>query len=73
MMTRPMLLLLAALLSACGPAPTTSESSKREPAERDQALNRAIQAPQDKARAVEQQLQEDQRRKREAIDEASGG
>jgi hypothetical protein len=52
---------MALLLVACGGAP-------RESSEKDKALQRDIQAPQDKARALEGQLQQDQKRKRDAVD-----
>jgi hypothetical protein len=53
---------IAILLAACS-------SAEPPPRDRDKALQRAIEAPQDKARAVEAQLQQDARRKREAIDD----
>jgi hypothetical protein len=56
---------LLLVLAACGGSP-------REPSEKDKALKRAIQAPQDKARALEGQLQQDEQRKREAVDANDG-
>jgi hypothetical protein len=64
MKTSLVVALLALLLAACG--------GPREPSEKDKALQRAIQAPQDKARAVEGQLQQDQQRKRDAVDAGEG-
>ena len=53
------------LLVACDPAP-------REPREDDKALLRAIEAPQDKARAVEADVLEAKRRNDEKIEEQGG-
>lgn len=55
----------ALLLAACEPAP-------REPREEDKALLRAIEAPQDKARAVEADVLEAQKRTDQALEEQGG-
>jgi hypothetical protein len=65
MKTSLVVALLALLLGACG-------SAQREPTEKDKALLRAIEAPQDKARALEGQLQQDQQRKRDAVEASEG-
>ena len=70
MTIRPQLLTTLALtatmlLVACDPAP-------REPREDDKALLRAIEAPQDKARAVEADVLEAKRRNDEKIEEQGG-
>jgi hypothetical protein len=57
-------LLSLAMLAACGGPPRVPEDHDH--------LQRAIQAPQDRARAVEEQLKADEQRKRKAI-EAAGG
>ena len=64
-MKAPLAVLAIALLAACS-------ASERAPREQDKALQRAIDAPQDRARAVEQQLQDDQQRKRKAVEDAGG-
>ena len=53
------------LLAACEPAP-------REPRDEDKALLRAIEAPQDKARAVEADVLEAQKRTDDALEEQGG-
>lgn len=64
-------LCLLALLAACHPEPPPTERPPEPKAHTE--LRDAIQAPQDKARAVEQTLQEDADRQRAQIDAAEGG
>lgn len=75
---RACLLLACLLLSACepaaspaAPAASTAPTAHAEQ-ERDKALLRAIEAPQDKARALEADLLKAQQRTDAALDEAEG-
>ena len=56
-----------ALLAAC-----TSDAPPPEPREEDRALERAVQAPQDKARAVEDELQKAKEAQDAKIQEQGG-
>ena len=58
-------LLAALVLGGCEPA------AQREPDPRDQALKNAIEAPQQRARAVEADVLEAKRRTDEAVEEQS--
>ncbi len=64
---------LAGCLAAISLLAACSRPADEPPREEDKALQRAIEAPQDKARAVEGQLQEDLQRKREAEEAQSEG
>jgi hypothetical protein len=61
-----MTLVVALSLGACTPAPPPP------PDARDRALQEAIQAPQDKARAVEDELMEAKRQQDARIEEQGG-
>lgn len=61
----PLLLAVTLLGAGC-------DAPKRQATEQDKALQRAIEQPQQKARDVERQLQQDSQRKRQEID-AQGG
>ncbi|HET6604717.1 MAG TPA: hypothetical protein VFG21_11010 [Xanthomonadaceae bacterium] len=58
---------LAVLAAACEPA------AQREPQAQDKALQRAIQAPQDKARAIEKDVLEARQRSDRALEDQEGG
>lgn len=62
---RSALFLLVPVLAACGSEPPP-------PREQDRALERAIQEPQDKARAVEEQLEQARRAQDEKLREQGG-
>jgi hypothetical protein len=59
--------MLLALLAGCG-----QSSAPVEPAAKATELRDAVQAPLDKARAVEQTLQEDADNTRKAVEDAGG-
>ncbi len=63
----------AAALAACRPEPPPTERPPEPQARAHTELRDAIQAPQDKARAVEKTLQDDAARQRAQIDAAEGG
>ncbi|WP_425605658.1 hypothetical protein [Pseudoxanthomonas daejeonensis] len=67
----PMLCLAA--LAACRPEPPPTEQPPEPQAQAHTELRDAIQAPQDKARAVEKNVQEAADRQQAQIDEAEGG
>lgn len=58
----------ALLLAACG-----SDTPPPEPREQDRALERAIQAPQDKARAVEDEVLKARQEQDARVEEQGGG
>lgn len=58
---------VAVLAVACEP------TAQREPQEQDKALQRAIQAPQDKARAIEKDVLEARQRTDRALEDQEGG
>ena len=60
-------------LAACRPEPPPADQPPEPQVRADTGLRDAIQAPQDKARQVEQTLQDDDARKRAQIDAAEGG
>jgi len=62
-----------AALAACRPEPPPTERPPEPQAQAHTELRDAIQAPQDKARAVEKTLQDDADRQRAQIDAAEGG
>ena len=66
-------LCLLALLAACQREMPDTERPPEPQATTHTELRDAIQAPQDKARQVEQTLQDDDARKRAQIDAAEGG
>jgi len=61
------------VLAACRPEPPPTERPPEPQAQAHTELRDAIQAPQDKARAVEKTLQDDADRQRAQIDAAEGG
>ncbi len=63
----------AACLAAIGLLAGCGRPAEEPPREEDEALQRAIEAPQDEARAVEGQLQDDLKRRREAEEAQSEG
>ena len=63
-----LIVLAALLLAACG-----SDAPPPEPREQDRALQRAIQAPQDKARAVEDEVLKAKQEQDARIEEQGGG
>jgi outer membrane biogenesis lipoprotein LolB len=62
-----------AMLAACRPEPPPPEQPPEPQARAHTELRDAIQAPQDKARALEKTLQDDAARQRAQIDDAEGG
>ncbi|KAF1688866.1 hypothetical protein CSC64_13400 [Pseudoxanthomonas koreensis] len=62
-----------ATLAACRPEPPPTERPPEPQARAHTELRDAIQAPQDKARAVEKTLQDDAARQRAQIEAAEGG
>ena len=66
--TRGLALLALALCSGCGPAPGQSQS---QDAPQGQALQRAVEAPQQRARAVEADVLEARRRTDAAVEAQS--
>ena len=61
------------LLAACRPEPPPTDKPPEPQAQAQTGLRDAIQAPQDKARAVEKTLEDDAARQRAQIDAAEGG
>jgi hypothetical protein len=75
MRARALALGLAALaaLAACRPEPPPTEQPPEPQAQAHNDLRDAIRAPQDKARATEQTLQDAADRQKAAVDAAEGG
>jgi PBP1b-binding outer membrane lipoprotein LpoB len=59
------------LLAGCSSGSSSDPSAEKEPAPEDKALLNAVQKPMDKARQVEQQLQDADQAQRRQIDEQS--
>ncbi|AKC88318.1 hypothetical protein WQ53_09540 [Pseudoxanthomonas suwonensis] len=69
----PALVLCAVALAACRAEPPPTERPPEPQAQAHTELRDAIQAPQDKARAVEQTLQEAAERQQAQAEDAEGG
>ena len=65
--------LCLAMLAACRPEPPPTEQPPEPQAQAHTDLRDAIQAPQDKARAVEKTVQDAADRQQAQIEEAEGG